>query len=202
MTTRQHLNKSAFILSVLFVVLFGLSSCGNKSMDNTEVSVAQIKPAANPTKEHDERFLVRAAEMNFEEILRGKLAFKRATSEEVKELGRLLEEANRNAKSTLTGMGYKKSIMIPSAPNQVAHAAYDILNKATVEEFDAAYINLVIEGHNNAISHFENAVSGNIDPDIKALAQTMLPEIRNHLSKAMDLNARLNPVSEVVTAGN
>jgi len=198
MLTCQHFQKSVLYS---FFAFFGLLlvSCGGKhEIDTASVSLAQMTPAVNDTRANDERFIVRAAEINFDEILRGKLAQKRATSEEVKALGQLLEESNRNAKSAIAAIAIPKSIKYPVDPPQAAHAAYDSLNTARIEEFDMEYIRVVIEGHNSAISLFETATQGSLDPALKTWAITRLSEIRMHLAKANELNARMNPVSELV----
>ena len=198
MSTCQQFFKSGLYTSLFFICMLSLVACGDKSDANAEIAVAQVKPSVDLTKENDKRFLVRAVEMKYEQILLGKLAQTRAALEEIKSFGKFLEEANRNSRSTLSSLAIMESIKVPSAPTQTAHAAYEQLNQGTVEEFDNAYIAYVIRSHNEAITMFENATRGSIDPDIQAKASALLPELRDHLSKAMELNAQMNPVSELV----
>lgn len=198
MSTCQHPVKLLLYSSLLFIFLLSLVACGDKSDATAEIAVAQVTPSVDLTKENDKRFLIRAVEMKYEQILLGKLAQTRAGQEEIKSFGKMLEEANRNSKSTLSSLAIMESITVPSAPTHTAHAAYEQLNQGTVEEFDDAYIEYVIRSHSDAITLFENATSGSIDPDIQAKASSLLPELRDHLSKAKELNAQMNPVSELV----
>lgn len=198
MSTCQHLFKPIVYSFTFLVASFSLVGCGNNSpAASQEVSPAQVQPA-NVTTENDKQFLVRAVEMKFEQILLGKLAQTRSSSDEVKELAKMLENANRETKSSLASLGIIKSIAVPSVPTKSAHDAYDLLNQSTIEEFDFSYVRFAIQGYNDAIAHFENATNGNLDPDIKSRALGMLPDMRNHLLKAKELDARMNPVSELI----
>src|SRR5688500_10830964 len=196
MSTCQTLIKSITFSFACLMTIFTFVSCGNNQVD-TEIASAQIKPVVD-TRASDTRFLVTAAEMSLEEVLLGKLAQTRAALDEVKQLGKFLEEANRERKSAIASIGIMESIKVPAVPPPSAHGTYELLNQEPVENFDVAYVNLVIQKHHEAISLFESAAIGNIDPDIKAKVTAMLPELRSHLTKAMQLNSTLNPVSELV----
>ena len=191
----SRLFSSMLVSTFLLLTCISFISCSDKKPLEDSVSLAQVSPITASTKENDKRFLARAVEMKYEQILLGKLVQRRSVSEEVKGLAKMLEEANREAKSSLASLSIIKSISVPSAPPQIALDAYDQLNASSVEEFDFAYIDQVIQLHNDAISLFENATHGNLDPEIKSIASAMLPDIRNHLSKAIELNAHMNPIS-------
>lgn len=184
---------------LLTTIAFASFGCGDtQQVDSKEIATDLNKPKNDIAKEQDERFLVSAAEFDFEQILLGKLAKQRATSADVKELARMLEEAHRTSKTELGSMGIVKSIAIPSTPTKTAHAAYDKVNNVSVEDFDAAFLSQVIASHNNAISLFEQCIGGNHDADIRNWAISKLPDLRLHLAKTMDLEAQSGPLSEVI----
>lgn len=197
MVTCKHQVKSFFSSALFAITFFSIIGCGNDQSATKEIAVAQINPVES-TKGNDTRFLVTAVEQKYEQILLSKLAQRRSTTPEVIELANLVEESNRETKSSLASLGIIKSIKVPAVPTQAAHAAYDTLNKSSVKEFDIAYIKLTIDGYNNAISLFEGVAHANIDPDIKSKAHAMLPEMRIHLSKAQALDAISNPISAVI----
>jgi len=198
MLTCQRPFKTLVFSFLSLISFFSLTSCGgDREIEASQVAVAQIKPAES-TKENDKQFLVRAVEMRYEQILLGKLAQRRSTTQEIIDLAKLLEEYNRETKSSLASLGIIKSIPVPSVPPPSAQAAYDKLNEASVEEFDVTYVRYALQGYNDAMAHFENASRGNLDPDIKSKASSMIPDMRTHLTKAMELDARLNPMSEAV----
>lgn len=198
MLTCQRLFKPLVFSFLSLISLFSLTSCGgDREIESSQAAVAQIKPSES-TKENDKQFLVRAVEMKYEQILLGKLAQRRSTTQEIVDLAKLLEEYNRETKSSLASLGIIKSIPVPSVPTPSAQAAYDKLNEASVEDFDVTYVRYAVQGYNDAIAHFENGARGNLDPDIKSKASSMIPDMRTHLSRAMELDARMNPMSEVI----
>ena len=199
MFTYQHLTKSFFHTLLLFFTAIAITSCGGREkVDSDAASMGLNQPVKENTKPRDERFLIQAAEFDYEQIMIGKLARQRATSEDVRSFATMMEEAHRNTKSELGSMGIVKSIAVPSAPTKAAYDSYDKLNALSIEEFDEAYLVRVIESHNDAIAMFENCTNASHDPDVKAIASKRLPELRNHLSKAMELDAVFSPLSEVV----
>jgi len=193
MLTYQLLQKSLLYFFASLIVVLSTVSCSNNHQVESTVSLEPVKPKADLTKESDQRFLVKATEINFQEMLLGKLAQKRATSEELKEFGRIMEEENRNANSALASAAILKSINVPSTPSQAAHATYDTLNLVSMKDFDMAYIRLVIQDHNDLVSLFENASRDNLHPDIKSLASKMLPDLRSHLTRAQEIETQIDP---------
>jgi len=199
MFTYQQQTKSFFHTLLLFFAAIAITSCGGKEKVNSDAtSMGLNQPEKENTKPRDERFLIQAAEFDYEQIMIGKLARQRATSDDVREFATMMEEAHRNTKSELGSMGIIKSIAVPCAPTKAANDSYDKLNAVSVEEFDEAYLARVIESHNDAIAMFESCTNASHDPDVKAIASKRLPELRSHLSKAMELDAVFSPLSELV----
>ncbi len=198
MLSIQHFLKSVICCSIVMIAAFSFISCGNNSeVQVSQAAVAQMNPA-DLTIENDKRFLIDAVEMKYQQVMLGKLAQQRSSNEEIQGLAKLIEEGNRADKSALASLAIMKSISVPGAPPASAQAAYDTLNKSTVEDFDFAYVRFVMEGYTNAIRHFEAAATASIDKDIQSKAASMLPDMRSHLSRAKEMDTRMNPVSELV----
>jgi len=173
--------------------------CGDsRDADQHDIGMILNKPVDDLSQKNDERFLVGVAEFNYKQILLGKLAQQRATSDAVRDLAKMLEDDHRNAKMTLGSMSIIKSIPVPGAPTIATHEAYDKVNEVPVEEFDATYLTTVITTHNDVIALFDVYMRGTHDPDIHAWAFARLPELRTHLTRAMELDAQLGPLSELV----
>ena len=102
MVISQHLNKSVLYVIFALTAVIGTTSCSSdQQVDSKQIAMDLNKPKNDIAKEQDERFLVSAAEFEYEQILLGKLAYQRATSPDVKELGKMLEDAHRTSKSEL-----------------------------------------------------------------------------------------------------
>lgn len=195
MLTYQQLIKTFLCSLVAVIALFSFTSCGDSNTVTTyELASMDTKPTQT-TKENDTRFLVRAVEMRYEQILLHKLAQQRTSNEALRAVAASLEQANRDAKSALASLGFLKSIKVPAAPTPSAQAAYDTLNTAGVEIFDATYIAAVIEGYQEAIRQFETAGSAQIDPEINAKVTAMLPDMRAQLTKVLQMNANNDALS-------
>ena len=189
--------QSILIVFSFIISLFTLVSCGSNRHDESAVAPAQIIPVKD-TKEADTKFLSYAVDVYFQEILLAKLAQQLAAEPEVKELGRVIEENSRASKAQITGMSLNKSITVPTAPSDVAKSAYDTLAKIPLDQFDFIYLRQLIQRQNAAITEFENAARVEHDADIQSWATAKLEEFRTQVSKAKELDARLNPVSELV----
>ena len=199
MLTSKFLKKTMLYFSIIVFPMLAMVGCkGDEQVDSKEIAMDLNKPKNDLAKEQDERFLVRVVEIDFEQILTGKLAYQRATSADVKEFAKSVEEAHRTSKSELGSMAIMKSIAVPTTATKAVHEAYDKINTSSVEDFDAAYLSNVIANHNEAIRLFEDCIKGNNDQDIRTWAIGKLPDLRKHLTKAMELDAQFGPLSEVV----
>ena len=142
MLTTQILKKSWLYFSCMLMTMFLTIGCGSdQQVDSKEIAEDLNKPKNDLAKEQDERFMVRVAEIDFEQILVGKLAFQRASSVDVKDFAKTVENAHRSSKSELSSMAIMKSIAVPTTPTKTAQESYDKINEVSVEDFDAAYIN-------------------------------------------------------------
>lgn len=182
----------AAVLAGSFVIL--MNSCGSDHAATISQPVVEQKDNVI-SKANDEKLLVDAAELYYEEILVGKLAQKRATSEKIKELAGMLEQDSRDKKSELASLGIMKSISVPSVPSAEAHEVYDTLNAVALEEFDFVYISQVIDRHNRLIRHFDQAAHEEHDPDIKTFAAASIKKLESRLSNVKMIEAGFNAIS-------
>ena len=195
----HHLKAPLFLATFILISTLGLLSCNdNAAIDSKAVAQELNKPNADLTKESDERFLVSAAEINYRQILTGKLARQRATDPSVKELAAEVEEAHREAKSSLASRAIMEGIAVPSSPTPSAMACYDKLNEKAVESFDQEYCAMVIQDHKDIIALFEKVTVGKHDPDVQSLASSLLPVMRVYLARAQACETQLNPVSDLI----
>jgi len=196
MMTCQSLFKSLVLPTLLIVTLFTTFGCGKPEMDSKQVATELNEPKADVTKERDEKFMVQAAEINFEEIMLAKLVQQRSVNDGIKAMAKMLEDYHRAANVELRAMAMQKSIAVPTAATNKVLEDYNQLNLEPLKEFEDAYFTMVIQNHETSINQFESYTSGPCDETIKAWAMNMIPQMRIHLQKVMDLqNGISNPVS-------
>jgi putative membrane protein len=192
-------------LQVIFAssIIFGAASCENKEKDHNDVEatkaltpeVAEDQNEDKFNKNADEKnaeFLVKAAEINLEEISLGKLAQKKSMNKDVKELGKMMETAHTKALADLQKLASKKIITIPTELPEAAKNMYDNFDGKSEKDFNMEYVDKMVSGHKDAIELFEKHSTDSKDEDIKTWATAMLPELRTHLDGAVAIQEKLS----------
>ncbi len=193
-------NIKTTITNVIFAssVIFGIASCEHKesehkasdSAEHTGVTkdVAEDQNDAKFAKNKEEKnatFLVKATEINMEEIKLGELAEKKSAHKDVKALAKMMITAHTKGLAEVKALAAKKSITVPTEVTQDAKDEYAKLDEKTEKDFNKAYADKMVSGHKDAIELFEKASTDSSDEDIRNWAASMLPELRKHLDHAM-----------------
>jgi putative membrane protein len=183
------------LLSVTFVAtVLAFASCGyNQKPKDTKVVAEQQNDDRfdNNKQEKDAQFLVNAAEINLEQIQLGKMAQQKGGTAQVKELGKMMEDAHTKSQNDLTALAQSKMITIPTSSTNNAKDAYNDLNEKSGNDFDKAYVNMMVNSHKDAIDTFEDASTDSNDIDIKNWATVSLSGLRTHLDHSVALQNNL-----------
>lgn len=146
--------------------------------DNNRLSNDRMN---TPQQEKDTQFLVSTSETNLKQIKAGKLAQQNGKTEEVRALGKMMEDAHMTSQKNLTALAQRKNIEIPSSINADSQNDYDTLFNQSEDNFDKAYTDMMINLHEDSIAEFEKASTDSSDTDIKNWAIASLPDLRKHL---------------------
>ena len=183
------LTTATWIQASLMVCILLFTSCdyNQKAGDTKEIAEGRNDAKFdNNEKEEDAQFLVNAAEINLEEIQLGKLAQQKGTTVHVKELGKMMEDAHSKSQRDLIALAESKQISIPSSATNDAKDVYMKLKKKSGDDFDEAYADKMVNGHQDAIAAFENASTECNDKEIKNWAIATLPDLRKHLNHSLE----------------
>ncbi len=186
--------KKAMIPVTFVATIFLITSCGFSQKPNDTKVVAEEQNEErfdNNKLEDDAQFLVNAAEINLEEIQLGQLAQQKGGTAQVKELGKMMEDAHTKSFNDLTALAQSKMITIPTSSTDNAQDAYQKLNEKSGNDFDKAYIDMMVSEHKDVIETFEDASTDSNDSDIKNWATVSLPDLRTHLNHSVDLQNNL-----------
>ncbi len=181
--------RSIFNQLTLITTFVVIASCMNNQEPKDSVEVAEdINDATfdNKDRENDAEFLVEAAEINLEVIQLGQLAQEKGKSADIKELGKMMVEAHTKLLNDLTTLANSKQITIPTSASNESQEEFNLLNEKLGINFDIAYAELMVSGHDDAIDAFEEAATECADMDIKNCATTTLPELRSHLDQSIE----------------
>ena len=208
MKTITNFKTGMLHATLITATLFGVTSCNNNKpkdtkdvamehndakFDNNGISNNNNNNGNNNSdiKEKDTKFLVKAAEINLDEIQLGQLAQKSSRVKEVKDLGKMMEEAHTKSMKDLTALANKKMITIPSSPTDKAKDDYKKLSNTSGLDFDKKYTDMMVKGHKDAIDLFEKASKDSEDTEIRDWATSTLPALRMHLDHAMNCQKKL-----------
>lgn len=188
MKNNKNLRLFLVQLALISAITLTISSCNSKEKSEDSKEIAEDKNDAKMDgmkNEADANFLVDVAEINQEEISLGKLAQDKGSITEVKELGKMMENTHTKALTDVSALAMQKSISLPEVKTEDVNEAYKKMSeKKSGKEFDKEYCDMMVDGHKKTIEKFEKAATDSVDPDIKAMATNMLPELRKHLEMA------------------
>ncbi|MBE0663128.1 MAG: DUF4142 domain-containing protein [Bacteroidales bacterium] len=183
------------LLQVTFVATILLvASCGfnQQTEDTKDIAEEQNEEKFDNNKqENDAQFLVNAAEINLEEIQLGQLAQQKGSTTQVKELGKMMEDAHTKSLNDIAALAKSKMISIPTSATNDAKDTYTKLNDKSGNDFDNAYVDLMVSKHKDAIDTYNKASTDGYDSEIKNWATTSLVELRKHLDHSVNLQNNL-----------
>jgi len=173
----------------LFAFLIGIYACSSqhkKEENNTSIIDQQEASFNNVATKSDSLFLVNVAQINLEEIKLGMLAQQISMTNDIEELGKIMEVDYTKFLNDLITLAVQKKIAIPTISTKDLKNEYKKLGKKAGGDFDIAYSTMMIDKIREIIFVFDAASNKADDADIKLWATTSLPTLREQLDKAMN----------------
>ena len=132
---------------------------------------------AGPAVGSSEQFLVKAMQASLAEVELGKLAQKNAQSTGVNALGVRLQRDHTRIGKVLAATSRDKGVEAPTSLDNSQRAQVEALAAKKGQEFDNAYIELMVSNHQDVIAMY-TAVAESGDKDVSQLAKMALPTLR------------------------
>jgi putative membrane protein len=121
------------------------------------------------------------------EVMAGKLAATRGTTDAVRDFGMMMAKDHGAANQKLAELAKSKGIELPATAGETHLAAYKALQSQDGARFDPAYVADQVKGHEQAVQLLKSEIASGQDPDAKKLAQELLPTVEKHLQEAYRL---------------
>jgi putative membrane protein len=194
------MKKRSFILLATALVF---AACNNEGKDSVEkadsaneskmdtVHADTTTAATIAVDEATSDFMVKVADVGMTEVKLGQMAQDKAMSQRVKDFGSMMVKDHTAAGDELKSMASRKNVTLPSAVGEAHQKKIDALTKKTGKDFDRAYMDAMVDGHQSAINDFEKASNNTKDADIKSWADKTLPTLRMHLDSAKAIKKAL-----------
>ncbi|GAA4454920.1 hypothetical protein GCM10023189_22070 [Nibrella saemangeumensis] len=137
--------------------------------------------------EDDSEFAVKAASGGMMEVELGTLAQQKAQNARVKEFARMMVDDHTKANNELKALAAQKNMTLPTTMGNDHQKHVDDLRSKSGADFDRAYMDLMVEDHDEDIELFEKMSNNAKDADVKAFAAKTLPTLRKHHESAKSI---------------
>ena len=197
---KSSLFSKAILGAAVVTMSFGMGSCKTEPKAEDPKEVAEdaneqnLDTEATDSLEDDSQYLVDAAEVDMKEIELGKLAQAKSANADIKALGKMMVDAHTTASADTKALAAKKGITLPAALTDKGEDARKDLNDKTGTDFDKAYADAMVDGHEKTIKEIEKASEKAKDPDVRTWAAKMLPELRKHLEHSKMVKEKVDAV--------
>jgi len=197
MRTAGKTTIGAFALAALLVPNGGFASSDRQqqqadrpSVDHGVQGSLDAGTAKMPTMAPE--FVAHAARSGIGEVELGKLASARAASEEVKQFARRMVDDHSKANDELKALASSKNLPVPSDTDADHKTVMEKLRKVSGAEFDRAFMDAMVSGHDHAVANFRAFSERGDDPDLKKWAAKTLPTLQAHERMAKETAAKVN----------
>jgi len=147
--------------------------------------------AAATLNDKDKEFVEKAGKGGKAEVALAQDAVAHATNPDVKAYAQKLVDDHTNANTQLAQIASSKGVTIPSEMEVKMTKTKERLEKLTGKSFDQAFIHQMIEDHTDTIKLFEETSKSAADADVKKFVDSTLPTLREHLTAAKGLEAKI-----------
>lgn len=147
--------------------------------------------AADQLSAQDRQFMKQAAISGMSEVKMGELASEKAESEGVQEFASHMVEDHSQANEELMGLAAETGIEPPQELDAEHKQKMERLSQLSGQEFDRAYIQAQLEGHQKMVDLFQQQSEQGQNPELKSFAEETLPTLQEHLDMAQQRMAQL-----------
>ena len=132
----------------------------------------------------DKKFATDAAQGGLAEVEMGRLALEKGTSPQVKQFGQQMVTDHTQANNELMQLSKSQNLDLPEQVNSKHKSAMERLSGMSGKDFDTAYMQHMVQDHQEDIADFQKEAQSGSDTALKSFAQKYLPVLQQHLQMA------------------
>ena len=133
------------------------------------------------------------------EIRLGQLAQRKAVNPAVKQFAQRMASDHSRLQNEWTAMASSNGVAVSPQLSTGDQAKLDQLNQLSGSDFDRAYMNLMIQAHQDAVNRLQNEAQYANSAQVRAKIANDLPTFQQHLSMAQQIGAQVGAATTVVT---
>ena len=185
------MKKLAFLLSISVAALtFQGCGSGTKDAKETADSLNAVKDTTSDVMatggiavaEADAEFATKAAVGGMAEVEFSKLAIGKTTDVKIKDFANMMVNDHGKANEELMAIATTKNITLPAVLDDEHQKKTAELTGKSGSDFDKAYVDAMVDGHQNALKLMEDEAKDGKDPELQAFAATTAPTVQSHLN--------------------
>jgi putative membrane protein len=139
----------------------------------------------------DNEFLTEAAQGGMAEVELGKLASTKSQNAEVKKFAEMMVTDHSKANNELKELAAKKNFSLPTEVSAKHKSLMDKLNGLSGAAFDKAYVEAMVDDHEEDTEAFKDESEDGKDADVKAWAGKTLPTLQKHLEMIKAIQSKM-----------
>ena len=140
----------------------------------------------------DQTFVTQAAIAGMAEVELGKMATQSGSNAKVKSFGQQMATDHTKAGDELKSIATAKGMTLPTSLDPMHQATRDKLAKLSGAEFDRAYMEAMVSGHQTVAKNMMTEASSGSDRELKAFAAKTVPTVQMHLKMAQDIQKEVS----------
>ncbi len=162
------------------------ATANSTGKDAKEMAEEQNKNKIDSTAalKADADWAVKVADGGMLEVQLANLALTNAAAQKVKDFAKMMVDDHTKINDELKQAAAQKNITLPAALSDKSQKKYDDLAAKKGADFDKAYINAMIDDHQEDIDEFKKESADGKDADLKTWAANKLPTLQGHLDMA------------------
>jgi putative membrane protein len=136
---------------------------------------------------------------NLLEVRLGQIADQKAVNPSVRQFAQRMISDHSRLQNEWTSMASANGVSVNAQLDNASAAKVDQLNRASRWDFDRAYMNLMIQGHQEAVNRLQNEGQYAQSAAVRARVANDLPIVQQHLSLAQQLGPQVGSTTTVTT---
>lgn len=183
-------------LGALLAGAWSIALAQNTQAPTTNPRAEPTGKASNALDRKDQRYVKKAAEGGLTEVELGRLAQTKASNDQVKQFGAMMEKDHGKANDELKRIAEAKGVEVPAAPDRSENRRIEKLQQtANGADFDKKYMADMVKDHEKDLKFFREAARNAKDPEIKSFFQQTAQTIKEHLAMARKVAGEVGATS-------
>jgi putative membrane protein len=147
----------------------------------------------------DSAYIREVTSINLAEVRLGQMAEQRASNSAVKDFAKQMVAAHGTAGAQWTSLASQNRLPTSAALNSLQQQSADRLSRLSGADFDRAYMQTMVEDHEQAAGTLQRIGAGAQSAEVRDLAARGLETTQVHLSRAREVASQVGAATAVAT---